>query len=159
MDAPRFCTGLANAVTVQRHSGGSAEPALNSRQGDSRLEVHCGPQSFGRRAEPYSVMAVPLQGLAGCWGSLLASPGRAAQVHRAETLGLSVPEAGLDLRGLLGEALCPMNVADTVISSPGHVHKPLQLSSSAARELIAQAAPRDTSSGIFVCLLVNPYPG
>lgn len=103
MDAPRFCTSLANTVILQGHSGGSGEPALNSR-----LEIHCGPQSFGRQAEPYSLMAVLLQELAGCWGSLLVSPGRAAQVHRAETLGLTVPEAGSDLCGLLGEALLPV---------------------------------------------------
>lgn len=99
------------------------------------MEVHCGPQSFDRRAEPCSAMAVLLQGLAGRWGSWLASPGRAAQVHRAETLGLSGSEGGSDLRGLLGEALLPVNVADAVISSPEHVYKPLQLSSCAAPEL------------------------
>lgn len=128
---------------------------LNSRRGDSRLEVRCGPHSFGRRAEPYSVMAVPLQGLAGCWGSLPASPGRAAQAHRLRHWDCLCPKLAQTWHGLLGEALLPINVADTVISSPGHVHKPLQLSSSAAPELIAWAAPRDASSGVFVCLLVK----
>lgn len=58
-------------------------------------------------------------------------------MHKAETSGLSAPKAGSDLRGLLGEALLPVNVADAVVSAPGHVRKPLQLSSSAALELIA----------------------
>lgn len=58
-------------------------------------------------------------------------------MQRAETSGLSVPEAGSYLRGFLGGALLAVNVADAVISSPGHIPKPLQLSSSAASELIA----------------------
>lgn len=77
--------------------------ARSSEQQARRLEAGYPMWSMKLQSMAYLVLVVLLKGLAACWDSFC--PLRAAQVHRSKTLGLSVPKGGLDLCGLLCEAL------------------------------------------------------